>query len=74
MFLTFREMQRRVGRRISNLDTSTTNANDLLPKIKDWINERYERIVRSFPWTEIEKKYTLQIVASQRSYALPRRS
>ena len=40
MLLTFREMQRQVQAKIQNTGTSTSNANDLLPKIKDWINEQ----------------------------------
>lgn len=72
MLITFKEMQTRVQRRISNMDTSTSNANDLLPKIKDWINERYDRIIRYYSWKELIGKYSLQIVASQRDYCLQR--
>ena len=72
MILTFKEIQRRVGRRVQNVTTSTTNANDILPKIKDWINERYERILRLYPWEENLGDTTLTIVASQRAYAMDR--
>lgn len=70
--ITYREMQRRVGRRIQNLDTSTTNDNDILPKIKDWLNERYTRVINAKPWSDLTRTTTLQIVLSQKEYSLPR--
>ena len=72
MLITFKEMQRRVGRRLQNTATSTTNANDILPKIKDFCNERYHRILRSHPWEECLGDTTMTIVASTRAYALDR--
>jgi hypothetical protein len=72
MLITFKEMQRRVGRRLQNTATSTTNANDILPKIKDFCNERYHRILRSHPFEEGLGDTTLTIVASTRAYALDR--
>lgn len=53
-----------------NTSRSTTNANDLLPKVKDFARTRYDRILRSFPWTEITKSYNLSVTASTRDYAL----
>ena len=72
MLLSFREMQRRVGRRIQNTGTSITNANDILPKIKDFCNERYHRILRAHPWEECLGDTTLTLTASTRAYALDR--
>ena len=64
---TFREILRRAGQRIQNLDTSTSNDNDLYPKLKVWSNERYKRLLRSKPWPQLNKieRSVLQIVASQ---------
>jgi hypothetical protein len=72
MLITFKEMQRRVGARLQNTDTTITNANDILPKIKDWINDRYQRLIQSYPWPGIVDDYDLTIVASTRAYALPK--
>ena len=70
---TFKEMQRRVQQRILNDSTATSDTiNDFIPKCKVWINERYERIVRSKPWEYLNKETELQIVASQEDYAMPR--
>lgn len=55
---------------VQNTSTSTSNANDLLPKVKDWCRTRYDRIMRSFPWTEILRSYSLSVTASTRDYAL----
>ena len=44
---TFRDMQRQVQAKIQNTSTAVSQANDILPKIKDWINARYQRIYRS---------------------------
>ena len=71
-FLTFREMQRQVQAKIQNTGTSTTNANDLLPKVKDWINERYYRLYRSFYWKDTLETYDLTLTASTAEYAFNR--
>ena len=70
----FKELQRRVQQKIQNDDTVTTDLiNNFLPKCKVWLNDAYERIVRSKPWEEIGgRKFSLQIIASQAEYALNR--
>lgn len=70
--LTFREIQRQVQAKIQNTGTSVSNENDLLPKIKDWINSRYARIYRSFPWAASIESYNLTLTASQAEYAFDR--
>ena len=65
-------MQRQVQAKIQNTGTGTDNANDLLPKIKDWINSRYLRIYRSFPWRESIDNLDLTLTASTAEYALDR--
>ena len=72
MLITFRDILRRAGARLSNTGTGTSEANDLYPKMKDWANERYERIYDNFPWRASLEDTTLTIVASQRPYALER--
>lgn len=72
MVLTFREILRRAGAKLSNTGTSTSSDNDLYPKLKDWCNERYERIYETFPWSSALENTTLTIVASQVEYALER--
>jgi len=67
---TFKRIQVRAMAMMQNTSTSTTNANDLLPKVKDWARTRYDRILRSFPWNELNRSYTLPIVASTRDYSL----
>lgn len=67
---TFKRIQVRAMALAQNTSTSTTNANDLLPKVKDFARTRYDRILRSFPWTEITKTYNLSATASTRDYAL----
>jgi len=69
---TFKRIQVRAQALLQNTSTSTTNANDLLPKVKEWANYRYDRILRSFPWNEIVRSYNQSIVASTRDYALDR--
>ncbi len=71
-FLTFREIKRQVQAKIQNTSDSTTYDNDLLPKIKDWINERYARIYRSHYWRDTINDYTLTLTASQAEYAFDR--
>lgn len=67
---TFKRIQVRAMALAQNTSTSTTNANDLLPKVKDFARTRYDRILRSFPWTELTKSYNLSATASTRDYAL----
>lgn len=67
---TFKRIQIRAMAIAQNTSTSTTNANDLLPKVKDFCRTRYDRILRSFPWIEITKTYNLSATASTRDYAL----
>jgi len=70
---TYKEIQRRVQQRIQNDVTSTSDTiNDFIPKMKVWINERYERIIEAKPWHSLVRTDTLTIVASQKEYALPR--
>ena len=71
---TFREMQRAVLRRISNMDFTETESNALLPKVRGWLNERYSTIVRFRPWSELLFQQELQIVASQTDYVLDRKT
>lgn len=72
MLTNFREIQRRVGARLHNTSTDTSEANDILPKIKDWINERYDRIWRSYPWPGTIDNYDLTLTASQEEYSFSR--
>lgn len=55
---------------VQNTSTSTSNANDILPKVKDWVRTRYDRILRSFPWGELTRTYNLSVTASTRDYSL----
>ena len=72
MVITFREILRRAGARLSNTSVSTSNDNDIYPKLKDWCNERYERVYETFPWRTCLEDTTLTIVASQKEYVLDR--
>lgn len=72
MLLTFKEIQRQVQAKIQNTNTSTTYDNDLLPKVKDWINDRYARIYRSFMFTECIDDYNLTLTASTTEYVFNR--
>ncbi len=67
---TYKRIQVRAMAIVQNTSTSTSNANDLLPKVKDWVRTRYDRILRSFPWTELNRSYNLSVLASTRDYAL----
>ena len=67
---TFKRIQVRAMAMVQNTSTSTTNANDLLPKVKDYCRTRYDRIMRSFPWDEITRSYSLSVTAGTRDYAL----
>ncbi len=71
-FLTFREMQRQVQAKVQNTNTDTSDADDLLPKIKDWINERYYRLYRTYYWRDSMETYDLTITASTAQYAFDR--
>jgi hypothetical protein len=72
MIIPFREILRRAGARLSNTNTSITEENDLYPKMKDWANERYERIYDSYPWRASLDNLTLTLTASTLDYALNR--
>jgi len=67
---TFKRIQVRAMALVQNTGTSTSNANDLLPKVKDWCRTRYDRILRSFPWNELNRNYNLSVTASIRDYSL----
>jgi hypothetical protein len=67
---TFKRICVRAQAAVQNTSTSTSNANDLLPKVKDWSRTRYDRIMRSFPWNELVRNYSLSVTASTRDYAL----
>lgn len=66
----FKRIQVRAQAIVQNTSTSTSNANDLLPKVKDWCRTRYDRILRSFPWDELNRSYNLAVVAGTRDYSL----
>ena len=67
---TFKRIQVRAQAAVQNTNTSTSNANDLLPKVKDWCRTRYDRILRAFPWGELVRSYSLSVSASTRDYSL----
>lgn len=67
---TFKRIQVRAMAMVQNTSTSITNANDLLPKVKDWVRTRYDRILRSFPWGELNRNYNLSVVSGTRDYSL----
>lgn len=67
---TFKRIQVRAQAAVQNTSTSTSNANDLLPKVKDWTRTRYDRIMRAFPWGEITRNYDLAVTTSTTDYAL----
>lgn len=67
---TYKRIQVRAMAIVQNTSTSTSNANDLLPKVKDWCRTRYDRILRSFPWNELNRSYNLSVTAGTRDYAL----
>lgn len=67
---TFRRIQVRAQAILQNTSTSTSNANDLLPKIKDWARTRYDRILRGFPWPELIRNYNLSVISGTRDYSL----
>lgn len=67
---TYKRIQVRAQALVQNTSTSTSNANDLLPKVKDWCRTRYDRIMRAFPWDELNRSYSLSITSGTRDYAL----
>lgn len=67
---TFKRICVRAQAMLQNTSTSTSNANDLLPKVKDWCRTRYDRIMRSFPWAELNRSYNLSVTAGTRDYSL----
>ncbi len=66
----FKRIQVRAMAAVQNTSTSTSNANDLLPKVKDWCRTRYDRILRSQPWGELNRSYNLSVTSGIRDYAL----
>ena len=66
----YKRIQVRAMAFVQNTSTSTSNANDLLPKVKDWCRTRYDRVMRAFPWDELNRFYSLSVTASTRDYAL----
>lgn len=67
---TYKRIQVRAQAAVQNTSTSTSNANDLLPKVKDWCRTRYDRILRAYSWNELIRSYNLSVVAGTRDYAL----
>ena len=68
----FIRIQKRAMARVQNTGTSTTNPNDLLPKVKDWATYRYDRIMRIFPWPHLYRNYDLSVISGTSDYALRR--
>lgn len=69
---TFKRIQVRSQAKVQNTGTSTANANDLLPKIIDWSQERYDRILRIFPWPHLFRTYDLSVTIAISDYSLRR--
>jgi hypothetical protein len=70
---TLKETIRRLQQRMQNDDTSSTDSfNDFIPKAKVWVNEAYNRIMRSKPWQEIIRSTSLSLVASTNQYSMNR--
>lgn len=69
MILPFREMAKRV---LEKQDLTAASNTTQLNKVLDWINLRYDRIVRSYPWPEIIRQYNLTLTASTTDYSLQR--
>jgi len=67
---TFKRIQVRAQAMVQNTSTSTTNANDLLPKVKDWCRTRYDRILGSFAWNELLRNKNLTLSANIQDYSL----
>lgn len=67
---TYIRIQTRAMACVQNTSRSITNANDLLPKVKDWCRTRYDRILRAFPWTELNRSYNFNLISGTRDYAL----
>ncbi len=68
----FKRIQVRSQARLQNTSISISNANDLLPKIKDWAGYRYDRIMRVFPWPHLIRDYDLSVVSGTSDYSLRR--
>lgn len=66
----FKRIQVRAQAAIQNTSTSTSNANDILPKVKDWCAYRYDRIMRSFFWKQLIRDYTISVTSGTSDYAL----
>jgi hypothetical protein len=66
----FKRIKVRAQAAVQNTSTSTSNANDINPKVVDWTRTRYDRILRAFQWVELIRDYNLSVTASTRDYAL----
>lgn len=69
---TYRRIKHRVMAMVSNIDFTTSNTNDIVLKVNDWVRARYNRIVRAYPWPALVRSYTLTLTASTTDYALRR--
>jgi len=69
MLLPLREM---ANRALEKADFTSSVHTKQLNKALDWINVRYDRIIRSYPWDNIIRNYTFTLIASQSDYALQR--
>lgn len=67
---TFIRIITRAQAAVQNTSTSTSNANDLRPKVKDWCRTRYDRIMRAYPWGELVRSYNLSVSSGIRDYSL----
>jgi len=68
MILTRREI---ADRALEKVDLSSENTTQL-NKVLDWIDIRYERIIRSHPWSELVRSYDFALINSQIDYSLKR--
>src|SRR3990167_2350480 len=69
---TYRRIKHRAMALVQNIDFSTTNTNDIVLKVNDFIRQRYDQILRFYSWPELTRKYTVQLTASTTDYALRR--
>lgn len=68
----YRRIKHRAMAMMSNIDFTTSNTNDIVLKVNDWIRDRYNRIYRSFNWPQVVRSYDLTLTASTTDYALQR--
>lgn len=69
MILPYREMAKRI---LEKVDLNATSNTTQLNKVLDWINVRYDRILRIYPWDALIRQYTFALSASITDYALQR--